>query len=515
MPVPRLQSIVQWLAVAAVACFALQVFSDNKADVDLWGNVGFVRSLPGTDGFHTTNTYSYTEPDRPWVNHEWFAQYIMRKTWDLLGNPGLLALKMILGMVVLVLMYGTLRRDCRSGALRMILMLLILSTMSYGFGVRPHHFTYLFLAIFLSLLKRFPCRPWLHLLVFPLLGMLWANLHGAFFIGGMVLLVHALVDAVRARRQATRPRLLPLVLFGGVVLFVAATFVNPFGLRLWSFIFESGGTARPYLSEWAPFSPIEHWDENPDFIGLAIVVCCAYPFSRTQKDVAWTTLLYLSLVAAIVLRRNIPIFAIVAGFTAGQHVDSMAGETVERLAKRMPRVVWLVLLALFIPFSLYTAATFSKTRPLEIEVRETDYRNKAGFPLRTVAFMKRYHLSGNLFVFFDWAEYCIWHLHPECRVFIDGRFRSAYSKPVVEDYLAGLYGGEGWERVLTAYPTDMALVHYGNPIANRLSRHSDWEKLYSDGPAMLYVKRSVHGDLLKAMRQGKMPDVEAPQAVFP
>jgi len=505
----RLQSIVQWLAIAAVVCFALQVFSDNKADVDLWGNIGFVRSLPGTDGFHTSNTYSYTEPDRPWVNHEWLAQYIMRKTWELSGNPGLLMLKIAMGLVVLALTHGTLRHECRSGTLRVLLMLLIISTMSYGFGVRPHHFTYLLLAVFLSLLKRFRRRAWLHLLVFPLLGMLWANLHGAFFIGGILLLVHAVLESVRSRRHAMRTPLLPLILFGGVVLFVVATFVNPFGVRLWSFIFESGGTARPYLSEWAPFSPIRHWLVHPDFVGLAIVVCCAYPFSRTHKDVVWTTLLYLSLVAAIVLRRNIPLFAIVAGFTAGRHLDSMAGDVIDRLTERMPRVVWLVVLAVFIPFSLYTAASFSKSRPLQVEIKPDDY------PLRTVAFMKEHRLNGNVFVFFDWAEYCIWHLYPHCRVFMDGRFRSAYSQPVVEDYLAGLYADEGWQRILTVYPTDMALVHYGNPIAGRLARRRDWQLIHSDGPAMLYVKRSVHEDLLKSMREGQMPDVATPEAIFP
>jgi len=509
MSVPRLQSIVQWLAVTAVICFALQVFSDNKADVDLWGNIGFVRALPGSDGFHTTNTYSYTEPDRPWVNHEWLAQYIMRKTWELLGNPGLLTLKMVLGLVVLALMHGALRHECRSGPLRLLVMLLIISTMSYGFGVRPHHFTYLLVAVFLSLLKRFRRHAWLHLLVLPLLGMLWANLHGAFFIGGIVLLVYASVETVRSQRHAMRSRLLPLVLFGGVALFVVATFVNPYGVRLWNFIFESGGTARPYLSEWAPFSPIRHWNVHPDFIGLAIVVCCAYPFSRTRKDVAWTTLLYLSLVAAIVLRRNIPLFAIVAGFTAGRHLDSMAGKVIDRLSGRLPHGVWAVVLALFIPFSVYTATTFSKNHPHQIEIKPEDY------PLRTVAFMKEYGLSGNVFVFFDWAEYCTWHLYPECRVFMDGRFRSAYSEQAVEDYLAGLYGGEGWERILTAYPTDMALVHYGNPIARLLGRRRDWQLIHSDGPAMLYVKRSVHGDLLRAVKQGKMPNVEVPEAIFP
>jgi hypothetical protein len=477
--------------------------------VDLWGNIGFVRSLPGSDELHTTNTYSYTEPDRPWVNHEWLAQYVMRKTWELFGNPGLLALKMVLGLVVLYLMHATLRHECRSGPVRMLFMLLIISTMSYGFGVRPHHFTYLLLATYLALLKRYRRRAWLHLLVLPLLGLLWANLHGAFFIGVIVMLVHAVGELVHSRRHAPRSPLLPLTLFGCIALFVVATFVNPYGVRLWSFIFESGGTARPYLSEWAPFSPIRHWRIHPDFIGLAVVVCCAYPFSRTRKDATWTMLLYLSLVSAIVLRRNIPIFAIVAGFTAGRHVEAMGGEVIERLAGRMPRAVWAVLLALFIPFSLYTALTFSKSKPFEVEIKPDDY------PLRTVAFMKEYGLRGNVFVFFDCAEYCIWHLHPDCHVFMDGRFRSAYGEQAVEDYLAGLYVGEEWQRILTAYPTDMALVHYGNPIAGRLARRRDWQLIHSHGPAMLYVKQSVHGGLLEAMRQGKMPDVETPEPIFP
>ncbi len=130
MRAPRLQSVVHGLAIAAVVCFALQVFSDNKADVDLWGNLGFVRALPGCDDFHVTNTYSYTEPDRPWVNHEWLAQYLFHQTWLLLGNTGLLILKTVLGLIVLALMHATLRHECRSAALRMLLMLLIISSVS-------------------------------------------------------------------------------------------------------------------------------------------------------------------------------------------------------------------------------------------------------------------------------------------------------------------------------------------------------------------------------------------------
>lgn len=507
----RLQALLTWLAAAAVVCFALQVFSDNKADVDLWGNIGFVKALPGSAHFHTTNTYSYTSPDAAWINHEWLAEYVMHWTWRFLGNTGLLLLKVALGLTVLALMYRTLRCECASGALRLLLMLLIISTMSYGFSTRPHHFTYLMQAVWLALLKRYGGRAWLHLLALPALTVLWANLHGAFFIGVIVVLVYALTEWVKHRRDREPSRRRLLVMLGGVGLCVAASCINPYGLRLWAFVFESGASARPYLSEWEPFSPIRHGATHLDFVFLALTVGCAYPFSKTRKDVTWTALLYLSLVAAIVLRRNIPLFAIVAGFAAGPHIQGMGGPMLDRLAARVPRGVWALLLGLFIPFSLYSAATFNKRAPLEIEVAEADY------PLRAVAFMKAQQLRGNVFVFFDWAEYCIWHLYPDCRVFMDGRFLSAYGKPVVTDYLAGLYGGPDWERVLTAYPTDMALVHYGNPIARHLAARPDWQLVYGDGPAVLFVKRPVHQALIE--RLGRNPTdaagVPLPRPIFP
>lgn len=508
MRTPCLQTVIHWLAIASVLCFALQVFSDNKADVDLWGNIGFVRARPGRSGFHTTNTYSYTEPDRPWVNHEWLAQYIMHGTWHLAGNVGLLLLKVLLGLTVLALMHASLRRECRSGILRWLILVLIISTMSYGFSTRPHHFTYLFLALFFTILKRFATRSWAHLVVLPLLGLLWANLHGAFFIGAIVLVFHALVVSWRCwRRTVAVPA--ALIVWGGVVLFGAASIVNPYGVRLWGFIFESGAAMRPYLSEWAPFSPLEHGKEHPDFVALALVACCAFPFSKARKEVLWTALLYVSLLSAILLRRNIPLFAITAAFALGPHIASMAGEHVERITQRLPRRLLVLALALLIPASLYKAATFNKKDPFTIEIPAARY------PLRTVEFIKTHGLTGNMLVFFDWAEYCIWHLYPDCRVFLDGRFLSAYSTRVVRDYLAALYGQAGGERALDDYDTDMVLVHYGNPIAGQMARRHDWKLIHADGPAMLFVRRSDYPEALSALRQGQLPNVNTPAAVFP
>ena len=40
-----------------------------------------------------------------------------------------------------------------------------------------------------------------------------------------------------------------------------------------------------------------------------------------------------------------------------------------------------------------------------------------------------------------------------------GRLRSAYSTRVIKDYLAFIYAGDGWDKALTDYATDIVLIH--------------------------------------------------------
>ncbi len=86
-------------------------------------------------------------------------------------------------------------------------------------------------------------------------------------------------------------------------------------------------------------------------------------------------------------------------------------------------------------------------------------RQKNTFPPEAIAFMKTHSIAGNMLAFWDWAEYCIWHLHPKCKVFMDGRFRSAYSLRAIDDYLCFLNNTEQWEVALTDYDTDIVFFH--------------------------------------------------------
>jgi hypothetical protein len=482
------------LAALAIGAFAVQMFSDNKADVDLWGNVGFVKAWPGTPGFLMENTFSFTAPQHPWVNHEWMAEFILNAAYVRFGDTGPLALKLALGGALLALLIRKARRDGSSGPTFLFFLLAVLSTLSFGFATRPHLFTFVLYALFLLALTA-PRLPRGSALILAPIAVLWTNLHGAFFIGILLPLVWAAADLAagflpgRPRPDGRRTAFLT----GAALLFFGLSFLNPYGPRLWSFVCTSAAERRPYLSEWAPFHPLRDGADHVDFLVLAVLTVVGLVFSRKRREPAHVAVLALTLAAAVFMRRNIPLFALTAGMLATPHVVSAAAPAVDRLIGRLRPAVQGALLAGFAALCLFHGWGFGKAAPLRIEVPPSR------FPVQAVRLIEQQGMSGNLLVFFDWAEYAIWRLHPRCRVFLDGRFDSAYPLPLIEDYFAFLYGAPTWRKALDAYDTDMMLLHTDNPATRLMDLESDWTLVYRDPLASLFLKTARHEANLAAL----------------
>jgi len=485
------------LALAAVLAFALLQFSDNRADVDLWGNVGFVRSLPWQDGFLRANTFSYTEPDHQWLNHEWLAEYLFHRLWSTGGNPALILFKMSIGMALLALFWRKMRRDSLNGSTAFLTTILILSTIGYGFSTRPHLFTYLALAALLTVLKR-SHEPGTGYVVFCfLLAVIWANLHGAFFIGAIVMLVHLACDSLVAFSRSPRPPdawRRPIFLLRGLIVFLAGSCLTPNGFETWKFITQSAGLFRPYLSEWAPFNLLLHLADHADFVVLALLCVVALFVSRKPKQAGAVVTLFVALVAALLLRRNIPLFALVAAVTMPEHFSDAFGRGVETMVRRLHTGLRGSLAAALLVASLF-AVQWRSPLPCTIVVPRTQY------PVEIVERLQAEDVHGNLLTFFDWGEYSIWKLFPACRVFMDGRLDCCYSRSVIADYLGFFYDNapDAMDRALDAYPTDMVLVHAGDPVVDSMMNRPGWTCAFREPCAVLFVRDSVHGELIRRL----------------
>lgn len=491
-----MNNAVRILAILAVVFFCIQVFSDNKADVDLWGNVGFVTAMPWSQEFKYANTFSFTEPHHPWVNHEWLAQYIFHSVHARYGNPGLLILKVIIGLCIVAMIYFAMSKSCKSGTVKFLCLLLVISTMGYGFSTRPHLFTYMLYTFFLLVLWREKIFNAGYRFLIPFLGIIWVNIHGAFFIGIFILILYVILEAIKKfyydKGNHSLRHITPVITT--IILLIGASFLNPYGFRLWTFIFRSLSEPRPYLSEWAPLNRLAYLNEHPDFIALSLFAFIAVRLSKRPKDITWLGILFILFSSAVIMRRNIPLFAITAGFVAPQYIEDTAGEPLKRLTGRFSKHVLGAILVIFIAVSTRYTLFFNKTNPLEIEVPQDS------FPVSAISFMKENDISGNALVFFDWAEYCIWKLYPDCKVFLDGRFLSAYSLKTIRDYFDFLYLNKDWENALKDYPTDIIIIHRLNPVYERMLSRPDWILILKDDIAALFLKKSTHKRLLDSFQ---------------
>jgi hypothetical protein len=493
------------LAAAALVAFGIMLFSHNKADVDLWGNIGFVRSLPCSDSYHRVNTYSFTEPDHPWTNHEWLAEYVLNRAFVLGGNPLLLILKTLIGFTLTAILFKAMTRTCSSASFRYLFLLLVMSTIGYGFSTRPHLFTYLMLILLLLGLQFNPRM--LAILALPA-GIIWTNLHGAFFIGIIIVAAYlAGIGLSGLRQQGIPARRNVLLLTVSLLLLISASFINPYGASIWTFIFESAGKTRAYLSEWAPFNPIRDFHDHVDFMALLIV--CAFAFTKKPlPSIPWRIIGVLSLAAALLMRRNIPLFALISAFAFAPAVDRNIGPALDSAIRQIPAFLKAAVLILLLSASITVTANNQLHKPLQIIIHPDQ------FPTGTMQFIKENSLHGNLLVFFDWAEYCIWELYPETRVFLDGRYRSAYSSKTIDLFFDFIYSRAGGERALTDYPTSMVLIHLDNPAFTDMQAMPGWTLVCLDNISGLFLKNESYPEMTAELQGSPVTIDNSSPAVF-
>ena len=103
--------------------------------------------------------------------------------------------------------------------------------------------------------------------------------------------------------------------------------------------------------------------------------------------------------------------------------------------------------------------------------------------------MKKNKIRGNMVCFFNWAQYSIWHLYPDCKVSVDGRFRTAYPLNVLEDNFNFYYGRKKWRNILTNYNSSIVLIDKNLNGTKLLVKLHNWVEIYSDNTAHIFIKK--------------------------
>ncbi len=444
--------------------------------------------------------FSHSRAGQPWINHSWLSQIILYACYVALGDVGLALYVGILAAAGMALVYLQMEGD---PIVKAFVLVLATGVAAVFWSPRPQMMSFFLSAAVLYLLWLHSRRGVDRLWIIPPLMALWANLHGGFAIGFILmvlaalgegahwLLGRALPDASRNpdADPATHPTLKPALRIAVVGLVAAAAIsFNPYGpsMLLYPFRTVGIGALRDYIQEWA--SPNFHQRYTWPFIWLLLGTLAAAGVS--PKRLSWRDSVMVGGTAysALLAGRNFPTFAIVAAPVLSGHTEAWLRARGYRLRwSRLPPSAGFVLLnwlLLIVILGAGIGKIVYALQPARIDAARRDT-----MPVEAVAYLQERHLPGPIFNSYNWGGYLIWTAR-DYPVYVDGR-TDLYGDDLLGIYLSTALAQEGWEANLDAAGINSVLIERTSPLAGVLALSEGWERVYQDNLAVIFVREAA------------------------
>ena len=427
----------------------------------------------GSHALPRTDTFSFTATGAPWLDQQWGSQIL----FALLFRAGGWATLAVARAALIGFTFFLVFRTCRSaGAPARVASWLTLGSFLVALkylSLRPQLVGVALFAVTMWIVvgrRRHPAALWW----MPPVVALWANIHGSFFLGPLVLFLAWLED--RSARLPDADRMLWIA-----VASAGAAALNPFGLRVWSYAL--GLSTNPEItrsiSEWQPPS-IRDVGGALFFASAAIV---AVLLARRARVVSWATLRWLGpfFVLALLAQRAIPWWALAAAPVIA--VAIQAPPPVTERHRSVANTAVAVLLSLFV---LALLPWWRGKNPLASAIPTL-----AEAPPGITAELERVMRPGDrMFNPQPWGSWFTFAL-PRYKVFVDSRIE-VFSRDVWEDYRAVSQGEEGWQRLLDRWRVTVVVAipdaEDQGRLVPRIRSDPSWRLAYRDADGLVFVR---------------------------
>jgi hypothetical protein len=273
-------------------------------------------------------------------------------------------------------------------------------------GVRPQLFSILFFSIIISLvLNKTNYEKYKYAL--PLLFLVWANLHGGFLFGVLVLLLFVFYKSISFRKIIYKDYLV-------LALSTLATFINPYGLNLWKEILLSATdvSLRFKVQEWMP----SFLFLNYAFIVLSVLFVVIFikffkRFNHFEK-ILFMVLFFFGMSSY----RNISFFIPIAIVVIAKGFDFFYKDLSAYPFGRERLIIVGKITAIFcLPLFILTVISMIFSASSQGEL--------ISYPKNASIYLSAHSSRGQIFSTYNWGGYLIWKI-PGKKVFVDGRMPS-------------------------------------------------------------------------------------------
>lgn len=455
------------------------------------------------------DVFTFTSYGHAWVLSEWLSQVVFFLVYRLADMPGVAIFTALIFMLCWMSAYKTCLEILQDEGKAVIVLILFCGAMG-AVAPRPHIFTFLFFSIILRKLFSFKYQnraP--DFISIPLIMAIWANLHGGYFIG--LVLMAAFVTAEWLQYltcsekndiAVARLKRLSIVALLGLL----ATAINPHGFHYWLYpyqaIVSSGDTN--FISEWQ--SPNFHQPFYQYFLVIVFAYFVNMALSRKKPDFTEIVVPLIFIGGAFFSVRNLPL----AGLVMAPHVAIFYRELQikEALAKLVPNankvqkistpgtvfnrfisagnkqvgeaettINWLIMIA-----SVLAIALNYPVRKKEVESRVSDL-----LPVAAVDFVAKNKIQGNIFNTYHYGGYLIYRLYPDQKIFVYGR-TDIYKENFINEYLEMYSGGKNWKKYFYKHNIDYVICETSAPIKQLLLLDNKFKLVFDDGKHSVLLK---------------------------
>ncbi len=465
-----------------------------------------------------TDLISYTFADKAWVAYEWLFDTVIA-AMDKLAGLRLVSVACCSAIAWLFLM---LYDDCRKRGchffIAMFLCIMGALISAIHWLARPHLVTFFAVYIYTRFLQEFfegKISAKRLLITLPLTMIVWANSHPAFIMGivlvGIYLVSELMVafsSAASEQRSQTFSRC--KIYLASLALIIGASFINPYGLDLYKYIFE-------YLQQTAVISQTDEYS-SPIFHGQLQTVllellffALAVGLVSTQKKPALPRLLTVLAYGHLTLasKRNMPLFVIVALPFIGELLASFKinllsrlenaelaswlkpikqqwlsmGETMDSMELTCTRhalpIVTIIVLAI---------SCFNNGKAIGIELVKSNFDAKSK-PTKALDYVVEKKLDQNSgFTYDNWGGYI--RYKSGLRVFIDDRV-DFYGQKFYLDYGDIATGQSNWREMLDKYKIQWVLFPNNSVLVGNLKNDPAWKLSCEDEASCLYERKKT------------------------
>lgn len=443
------------------------------------------------DGIMHADRFSFTRFGARFVPYEWLSEVCFALANRVGGLPGVAVFSAIVIGATYALLAAFLLRRGADPLLTYVLGMLAAVLGSIHWLARPHLFSLLATVLLLELAERdTPRSTWW----FAPLFALWANLHGAFLFGLVILAMYLVGDLLEARRPGSRDAWSRRARYHGMALGIGllATLATPAGMGLLGHV--AGYLGKSFLVD------VTEEYRSPDFhrlsgrFFLVVVLGEMTVLALVRRRLSWPVLLLVLANTAFALhsQRNIPLFGLVTVPLLGLHVDPSWRRARARLLVRCReafrvgetaasgRFVWAGATALLLSALAAHGGRIGTTQVL------VDRFDPARFPVSVVARARAAGLQGRIFNELSWGGYLL-YAWPEQRVFIDAQ-TDFYGEELASEYLEVETLAPGWRDRLQRWGASIVLFPAGSRLISELQRDPAWRVWDADSTAVLLVR---------------------------